>query len=436
MSKPKDGMQPSTDHAELVEHLAFARRLAERQQTLFVLLILEFRSRELDAWPAQRLRTFNAALPKQLQQALRPLDHVETLPRPGAIAIIAGLHSLDELEHIIHRLRRVLIDATGLDDLRTSIGVAAYPFDNGSSEALLRAAEQTAIAGLAEGRHLYRYVNAELEAWRQTSSDLQQSLVRGLGRGEFEVRYRPVVAADTGTPLAIEALPYWRHPERGVLEPAEFIPAAERYAWLLRELDEWLLQEIAGLVLDDRCAASMKIAFDVRLAEISTDDFAVLLQRQLERYPHLAGDRLILRLPRHALRDERKRVESAIEALAPLGLQWALEADLDQFACGTIASLPLAWVMLDTRELRQCLEPAGERETLHALARLVRSLGGSPVFTQLQDAGAAQAFHGTPAALQGDAIAAPMPAPSLLRWLEGRNASAAAHGGDDVGQLT
>lgn len=410
----------------LGERLELAYQLAERQQSLLAVIALAYRSPALADWPKTRSRAFEAKLRGRLQQVLRTMDYVgEPLAGPqNCIPIIATLRELGELEPVIHRLRSALMTCDDeLNDLQAGIGVAVYPFDSGPSESLLELASATAIESLGVARHRFRYANAELENRRATSSDLQEAIIHGLGRGEFEVLYQPVVEASTGLPVAVEALLHWRHPERGVLTPGNFLPFAQRYTWLMRELGEWVLAEVAEALpaFEGPFAAPLKISLNLGLAEILTGDFIVHLRRQLERHSGLDAGRLVFELPRDTLHAEDTRVGTVIEAGRELGVGWALDADFENLALNALAPLPLEWVKFDTRALHDPQDEERKHAAFHALGQLVCALGSRPVFTHVENEALRRVLGGdAQMLLQGYGIAAPMQPSVLQNWLRTR----------------
>lgn len=410
----------------LAERLNLTYELAERQHSLLAVVALVYRSDKLETWPEGQSQVFETALRHRLQQVLRAMDYVgEVLAeQPRCIPTIATLQELGELEPIIRRLRSALVapDAE-LDDLQVGIGVAVYPFDSGPPETLLEQASATAVENLGATRHHFCYANAELEAWRVTSSDLREAIVRGLGRGEFEVLYQPVIEAGTGLPVAVEALLHWRHPERGVLTPGNFLPFAQRYTWLMRELGEWVLAEVAKALpaFEGPFPAPLKISLNLGLEEILTGDFITHLQRQLERHPGLDARRLVFELPKHTLQSGDTRVRTVIEAGRELGLGWSLDADFENLALNGLAQLSLAWVKFDTRGLHDPAREVRKDAAFHALGRLMCALGNRPVFTHLEDEALRGALGGdSQILLQGYSIAAPMQPSVQQNWLRSR----------------
>jgi EAL domain-containing protein (putative c-di-GMP-specific phosphodiesterase class I) len=410
----------------LAERLEFAYQVAERQHTLLAVMALAYRSRKLDIWPEGRRRAYESGLRNRLQQFLRTMDYVgEPLAEPqNWIPVVATLQELGELEPIISRLRSALIASDDeLDDLQVGIGVAVYPFDNGSPKQLLELASNVATESLGAARQRFHYANAELEAWRVTSSDLHESIIHGLGRGEFEVLYQPVIEAATGLPVALEALLHWRHPERGVLTPGNFLPFAQRYTWLMRELGEWVLAEVAEALpaFDVPFPAPLKISLNLGLAEILTGDFTTHLRRQLESHPGLDARRLVFELPREALDAEDTRVSAVIEAGREIGVGWALDAGFESLALNTLVQLPLEWVKFDTRALHDPGNAVRKDAAFRALGQLMCALGSRPVFTHVEDEGLRRLLaDDSEMLLQGYGIAAPMQPSVLQNWLRSR----------------
>lgn len=426
MSGPKNDKLETPRLGSLGERLELAYQMAERQHSLLTVVVLAYRSPTLAGWPEPRTRALETKLRGRLQHVLRTMDYVGE-PLPGqqpCIPIIATLPELGELEPIIHRLRSALMSCDeALDDWQAGIGVSVYPFDSGTSESLLELACATAIESIGVARHRFRYANGELDDWRATSRGLQKSIIHGLGRGEFEVLYQPLVEASTGIPVAVEALLHWRHPERGVLTPGSFLPFAQRYLWLMRELGEWVLAEVAESLptFEGSLAAPLKISLNLGLAEILTGDFIVHLRRQLENYPGLDAQRLVFELPSDTLQAKDTRVGTVIEAGRKLGVGWALDADFDSLDLNALAPLPLEWVKFDTRALHGPQDEEQRHTAFHALGQLVCALGSRPVFTHVENDTLRRVLGAdSEMLLQGYRIAVPMTPPALRNWLRSR----------------
>ena len=121
-----------------------------------------------------------------------------------------------------------------------SIGIALAPQDGTDLDQLLKNADLAMYGAKSDGRRTYRFferaMDARVRARRTLELDLRQAIVEG----EFEIEYQPIVDLRSGAVSGCEALLRWRHPERGMVSPAEFIPVAEDIG-LISRLGEWVL---------------------------------------------------------------------------------------------------------------------------------------------------------------------------------------------------
>jgi diguanylate cyclase (GGDEF)-like protein len=124
---------------------------------------------------------------------------------------------------------------------RASIGIAIRLADGGDADELLRWADIAMYAAKARGGNCHVTYEAQLYDATVDRMELKADLRLALERGELYVAYQPVVELETGAIIGSEALMRWRHPERGNIPPAEFIPLAEESGAIL-DLGRWILE--------------------------------------------------------------------------------------------------------------------------------------------------------------------------------------------------
>ena len=107
-------------------------------------------------------------------------------------------------------------------------GTEVYPGDGPDVDALLKSADVAMYSAKEQGRNTYRFYSHELNARALERLDMERDLHRALERREFHLNYQPLVEAPGGKVVGVEALLRWRHPQRGLVPPLEFVPFAEK----------------------------------------------------------------------------------------------------------------------------------------------------------------------------------------------------------------
>jgi predicted signal transduction protein with EAL and GGDEF domain len=162
--------------------------------------------------------------------------------------VLDDVDTPEDVERIARRIMHTLSEPIPLHThnpvVTPSIGIAIYPQDGSDADSLLRNADTAMYAAKSDGRSCFRFYNEEMNARSVEQLKLEEDLREGLRTNQLELRYQPQVETSSGRVVSFEALVRWKHPERGMVSPADFIPVAERTGQII-ELGEWVLNEVS-----------------------------------------------------------------------------------------------------------------------------------------------------------------------------------------------
>jgi diguanylate cyclase (GGDEF)-like protein/PAS domain S-box-containing protein len=202
-----------------------------------------------------------------------------------------------------------------------SIGIAIAPQDASEADQLLMKADLALYGAKADGRRTYRFFEPGMDARAKARLTLERDLRQAMTDGGFEVHYQPLVNLGSNEVTGCEALLRWRHPERGMVSPVEFIPVAED-SGLISRLGEW--------VLTTACAEAatwpdhVRIAVNVSPIQFRCPTFGLKVAAALSA-SGLAANRLELEITEAVLIRDDETALAILHQLRALGVRIALD---------------------------------------------------------------------------------------------------------------
>ncbi|MCC2956626.1 EAL domain-containing protein [Massilia sp. IC2-477] len=182
----------------------------------------------------------------RLRGCVRRVDTISRLGGDEFVMLLADIGGVDQAAHVASAVMQAVsrpIDAAGQQlSLTTSIGVAICPTDGQDVDTLMHHADVAMYHAKESGRSSFRFFSPEMNARVVERGELEGRLRQALERGEFVLEYQPELDVGSGKVIGMEALIRWRHPERGLLLPHEFLPVAEECG-LIVPIGEWVLGE-------------------------------------------------------------------------------------------------------------------------------------------------------------------------------------------------
>jgi len=196
-----------------------------------------------------------------LRACVRASDFVARLGGDEFAIVQTAVRSADDVTELVHRIYEAIrtpYECLGHQvSTDASIGIALAPRDGSDLDQILKNADLAMYAAKAAGRRTFRFFEPDMDAEVRARRVLEMDLRQAIADGGLEVYYQPCLDLQDNRITGCEALVRWRHPQRGMISPAEFIPIAEDTG-LINQLGEW--------VLTTACMEAAAWPNDIRLA--------------------------------------------------------------------------------------------------------------------------------------------------------------------------
>jgi diguanylate cyclase (GGDEF)-like protein/PAS domain S-box-containing protein len=183
---------------------------------------------------------------KRIRSCVRETDTVSRLYGDEFMVLLSEIKLKESIGHLARHLLHVLQQPFHLAGeevfIDACIGISVYPEDGEDAEHLVRNANTAMNYAQKRGKGNYQYFRAHMNGNLQHRVTVERELRHALEREEFILFYQPKCTLSTGRIAGVEALMRWRHPTKGIISPAEFIPVAEEGSLILA-LGEWGLRE-------------------------------------------------------------------------------------------------------------------------------------------------------------------------------------------------
>jgi diguanylate cyclase (GGDEF)-like protein len=291
---------------------------------------------------------------KRLTEGLR--DAEITARRGGAEfgAALSGIRGVEQVAIVAEKIRQAVLNPLYAIDshnlaVSINIGISIYPDDGTSGAEMISSADAAMHHAKILGRNTYQFHTADMNARALAMLLTEQDLRLALDREEFLLHFQPVLDAHTGRIVGMEALIRWRHPQRGLVSPAQFIPIAEA-GGLIVPIGTWVLRDACRQNRAWQKAGMPAISIAVNLSALQfhqknlTQEVARALQDS-----GLAAEYLDLELTESAVMQDAEDSLATMHALKAIGVKLSL----DDFGTGYSSLNQLKLFPLDKLKIDQ-----------------------------------------------------------------------------------
>jgi diguanylate cyclase (GGDEF)-like protein/PAS domain S-box-containing protein len=306
----------------------------------------------------------------------------DTVSRQGGDEFVILLPDISHSEDAAisgEKIRQALAVPHSIDQhdlhISGSIGIATYPEDGVHSETLLQHADFAMYHAKENGRNNVQFFKSEMNARAVERHSLEDGLRTALARREFELHYQPKVDLKTGAVIGVEALIRWRHPVRGLVPPAHFIPIAEECG-LIVEIGRWVLREACrqNRAWQDAGLPPIRLAVNISAVELRAKDFVAGV-RAILTDTGLDPRCLELELTETFLMEGSGSTAAVLQALKDMGVRIAL----DDFGTGYsslsfLRRFPIDTLKIDRSFVRDLTTDVDDASIVRAVIGMGESL--------------------------------------------------------------
>jgi diguanylate cyclase (GGDEF)-like protein len=371
----------------LPNRLLFADRLeqavirSERSKTSMALMLIDIDDFKLvnDSFGHDAGDKLIKAVGHLIAKSLRRADTIARLGGDEFAVIIEGINSADDAISIADNLTTILEHNVRLDDQETytsaSIGISVYPDDGKDARTLLKNADTAMFRAKENGRHCFQFYKPEMSVSAMERLELENSLKAAFENDEFLIHYQPVIDIHKNEVVGVEALLRWQHPDKGMIQPSDFITAIEDCG-LIVAVGDWLISTVCNQirVWHDSGLDKQNVSINLSARQFKEQDLVALFKQAFSEN-NIDGSSLSVEITERTLIDNIGEVESTLKKLRELGIRVLL----DDFGTGYaslayLKEFPVDVVKIDREFISGIPDNQDDSAIVDAIAGLTRGL--------------------------------------------------------------
>ena len=279
----------------------------------------------------------------------------------------------DLADRVIERLSIAYFIEGSNVSIGASVGIAVAPEDGVDGDALIRNADLALYAAKAAGKGVHRFYEESMHADAHERQMLELDLRGALANDQLMVHYQPIVSAASGETVGFEALVRWKHPVRGMVSPAIFVPVAEEIG-LVQQIGEWVLRTACGEAAG--WPEHIRVAVNISPLQFASPNLPALVVNTLAS-TGLPAHRLELEITEGVFLQNSDATEAMFEKLAAIGVRLALDDfGTGYSSLGYLQRAPFNKIKIDQSFVRGASIPGSRNAAIiKAIVSLADSLG-------------------------------------------------------------
>jgi diguanylate cyclase (GGDEF)-like protein len=365
------------------------------------------------------------AMARRLESCIREVDMVARLGGDEFAILLDGITNATEATNMARRIQAKLSAPFNLSGhevfTTTSIGIALSSTGYDHPENMLRDADTAMYRAKAQGKACYEVFDKGMHTHAVYLLQMENDLRRALDREEFCVYYQPIVVLATGQLAGFEALIRWNHPERGFINPSDFIPLAEETG-LIVPIGQWILkrscQQLAKWQWQSSANRNLFMSVNLSSKQVAQPDLVTTISDVLSE-TNVEAKHLKLEITESAVMDNADRAVRLLKELKALGVQLSIDDfGTGYSSLGYLHRFPVNTLKIDRSFVGRIGEAAENIEIVRTIISLADNMGmevvaeGIETLSQLTQLRKLNCMYG-----QGYLFSRPVDADSVTAWI-------------------
>jgi diguanylate cyclase (GGDEF)-like protein len=365
------------------------------------------------------------AMARRLESCIREVDMVARLGGDEFAILLDGIASGGDATNMARRIQEKLTSPFNLSGhevfTTTSLGIALSSTGYDHPENMLRDADTAMYRAKAQGKACYEVFDKGMHTHAVYVLQMENDLRRALEREEFLVYYQPIVSLDNGQLAGFEALIRWQHPDRGFINPSDFIPLAEDTG-LIVPIGEWILkracEQLAKWQWQSPVNRHLFMSVNLSSKQISQPELVDVIRDTLEE-THVEAKHIKLEITESAVMDNAEMAVRLLKRLKALGVGLSIDDfGTGYSSLGYLHRFPVNTLKIDRSFVGRIGEQTENSEIVRTIISLAENMGmdvvaeGVETLNQLSHLRGLKCQYG-----QGYLFSRPVDAGSVTAWI-------------------
>ncbi|MET0004017.1 MAG: two-component system response regulator [gamma proteobacterium symbiont of Ctena orbiculata] len=319
---------------------------------------------------------------KMVGQRLRSeLREADTLARVGGDEfnlLIPEINDIQDARNLAEKILRLTLEPFIIKNeeifISFSIGISIYPSDGDTKDSLIKHADIAMYKVKNAGKNGYAFYSEKMKTHFSQSLDIENGLRKAISTNELCLYYQPQFDINNGYMRGVEALVRWKHPEKGTIQPNEFISVAEE-SGLIIPLGEWVLRRACTDIKRwmEHEGITLQLSVNISMQQLEMDQFVNKALKIIKRH-QLPKNTLELEITEHAIMQDMEKAIDALTKLSHKGIRIAIDDfGTGYSSLGYLQNLPINTLKID-RSFVQGIKTSEDNSIIDAIIAMAKGL--------------------------------------------------------------